>query len=234
MDCKEKTFGIYNKLAGVRSELDGMSKEWENEMQGYSYFSDDQISRTFRWLFNLYKIDFLYSSKITGCREISPTRSWTKQFITDVLIEYKFVDIEDGSMVEWTACWSWNDTGDKGVYKAITGAVKYIFMKTFQISTGDDPEKDIVKDRKPKETKKTEKKENKDLLEFGWNDEFDPEIFKQEFTDKDFENFKKAVETWAFDVKDKTAGDVIEEISKKYDVWSRRKLEIQGFMKCKK
>ena len=234
MDCKEKTFGIYNKLAGVRSELDGMSKEWENEMQGYSYFSDDQISRTFRWLFNLYKIDFLYSSKITGCREISPTRSWTKQFITDVLIEYKFVDIEDGSMVEWTACWSWNDTGDKGVYKAITGAVKYIFMKTFQISTGDDPEKDIVKDWKPKEEKKTDNKSNKDPLEFGWNDEFDPNIFKQEFTDKDFENFKKAVETWSFDIKNKTASEVIDEISKKYDVWSKWKLEIQWFIKCKK
>ena len=234
MDCKEKTFGIYNKLAGVRSELDGMSKEWENEMQGYSYFSDDQISRTFRWLFNSYKIDFIYSSKITGCREISPTRSWTKQFITDVLIEYKFVDIEDGSMVEWTACWSWNDTGDKGVYKAITGAVKYIFMKTFQISTGDDPEKDIVKDWKPKEEKKTDNKSNKDPLEFGWNDEFDPNIFKQEFTDKDFENFKKAVETWSFDIKNKTASEVIDEISKKYDVWSKWKLEIQWFIKCKK
>ena len=235
MDCKENTFGIYTKLAGVRSELDGMSKEWENEMQGYSYFSDDQISRTFRNLFNLYKIDFLYSSKITGCREISPTRSWTKQFITDVLIEYKFVDIEDGSFVEWTACWSWNDTGDKGVYKAITGAVKYIFMKTFQISTGDDPEKDIVKDRKPKEEKQPKKETKKDPLEFDEeNKDFDPWIFKQEFTDKDFENFKKAVETWSFDIKNKTASEIIEKISEKYDVWSKWKLEIQWFIKLKK
>ena len=34
------------------------------------------------------------------------------------------------------------EVGDKGVYKAITGAVKYIFMKNFLIPTGDDPEKD--------------------------------------------------------------------------------------------
>jgi hypothetical protein len=32
-------------------------------------------------------------------------------------------------------------------------------MKTFQISTGDDPEKDDVKERKPK----TEKKETEDV-----------------------------------------------------------------------
>ena len=66
------------------------------------------------------------------------------------------------------------------------------------------------------------------------NKDFDPNIFKQEFTQQDFENFKKAVESWNFDIKGKTAGDVIEEIEKKYDVWSRRKLEIQWFMKYKK
>ena len=234
MDCKKETFGIYSKLAGVRSELDGMSKAGNNEQQGYSYFSDDQISWTFRNLFNLYKIAFIYSSEITGCREISPTRSWTKQFITDVLVHYFFVDIEDGSKVEWYACGSWNDTGDKWVYKAITWAVKYIFMKTFQISTGDDPEKDIVKDWTPKKEKE-QVKTKKDPLEFDEeNKDFDPNIFKQEFTQQDFENFKKAVESWNFDIKGKTVGDVIEEIEKKYDVWSRRKLEIQWFMKYKK
>lgn len=34
--------------------------------------------------------------------------------------------------------------GDKGVYKAITGANKYVLFKLFQIETGDDPEKDDV------------------------------------------------------------------------------------------
>jgi hypothetical protein len=32
--------------------------------------------------------------------------------------------------------------GDKGVYKALTGANKYLLFKLFQIETGDDPEKD--------------------------------------------------------------------------------------------
>lgn len=33
--------------------------------------------------------------------------------------------------------------GDKGVYKAITGANKYLLFKLFQIETGDDPESDV-------------------------------------------------------------------------------------------
>ena len=231
MDCIKEPLWIYQKLAKVRSSIEWMEKSWKNEQQWYSYFSDDQISWTFRKLFKENKIEFVYSSEITGCREISPTRSWTKQFVTDVSVEFCFIDIEDGSCVRWKACWSWNDTGDKWVYKAITGAVKYIFMKTFQISTGDDPEKDIVKDWKPKEEKQTKK----DPLAFDEeNKDFDPNIFKDEFTEKDFTNFKKAVEEWRFDIKDKKASDVIEEISKKYDISSKWKLEIQWFMKLKK
>jgi hypothetical protein len=35
-----------------------------------------------------------------------------------------------------------NGVGDKGLYKAITGANKYLLFKLFQIETGDDPEND--------------------------------------------------------------------------------------------
>lgn len=41
------------------------------------------------------------------------------------------------------------DTGDKGVYKAITGAKKYILMTLFLIDTGDDPEAE--KEEKPEQ-----------------------------------------------------------------------------------
>lgn len=209
MDCT-----IYKKIAEVRKKIkEWMSKGWKNKEMWYSYFSDDQISEKFRNLFDEHGICFVYSSQITGCREISSTRSWTKQFVTDVLVNYKFVDIDNGSMIEWTACWSWNDTGDKWVYKAITGAVKYIFMKTFQISTGDDPEKDEVKERKPKE----EKKEIEDVP-FTWKKPIFDEITR--------ENFKKAIETWQMECNNET----LKKIQDKFDVSPRRAMEIQWFI----
>jgi hypothetical protein len=39
-----------------------------------------------------------------------------------------------------------NGVGDKGVYKAITGANKYLLFKLFQIETGDDPEREEAGD----------------------------------------------------------------------------------------
>jgi hypothetical protein len=37
--------------------------------------------------------------------------------------------------------------GDKGTYKALTGANKYLLFKLFQIATGDDPENETALDR---------------------------------------------------------------------------------------
>jgi hypothetical protein len=41
------------------------------------------------------------------------------------------------------------DNQDKGTYKAITGANKYLLFKLFQIETGDDPEKDETEHTPP-------------------------------------------------------------------------------------
>ena len=42
-----------------------------------------------------------------------------------------------------------NGVGDKGTYKALTGANKYLLFKLFQIETGDDPEKDSDHEKEP-------------------------------------------------------------------------------------
>lgn len=61
--------------------------------------------------------------------------------------------------------------GDKGLYKALTGANKYLLFKMFQISTGDDPENELTdKTDKKKPTKpkpKQETAENADDIPIG-------------------------------------------------------------------
>ena len=221
---------IYSKLVEVRKEIWGMEKSGFNDMQKYKYFSDDQIAEKFRSLFNKFWIAFEYSSKITGHHEISPTGKWTKQFVTDVEVEYKFVDIETGDFVSWFACWSGNDTGDKWVYKAITGAVKYIFMKTFQISTGDDPETDNVKERKPwsKEVAKKTSVETDDDNVFP---DF-PNFWTKPFEESAFNGFKQAVEAWSFDVTDIDWS--INTMKQKYNISPKREAEIRWFIALRK
>jgi hypothetical protein len=51
--------------------------------------------------------------------------------------------------------------GDKGIYKAITGANKYALLKPFLLETGDDPEVGSDADRESNKTKEVKKEESK-------------------------------------------------------------------------
>lgn len=134
------------KLAAIQKEVEHMEKDGRNAAQGYNYLSEAQITAQFKPLLEKHGIVFIYASKITGSQH-SPKGT---QIVTDVEVTYQFLDVETGHYIQGRAAGQGADSGDKGVYKAITGAVKYIFMKTFLIPTGDDPEKDEQKARSAK------------------------------------------------------------------------------------
>jgi hypothetical protein len=81
---------------------------------------------------------------------------------TNVLMHYRILD-EEGNFLSFRAAGSGNDknskgVGDKGIYKALTGASKYALLKTFMMETGDDPE---VPSQQEKESKPEPKPEVK-------------------------------------------------------------------------
>jgi len=85
---------------------------------------------------------------------------------TNVLVIYRLFD-DQGNFITFRAAGSGNDknsrgVGDKGIYKALTGASKYALLKTFMLETGDDPEvaseHDVEERPKPKTEPKVEPK----------------------------------------------------------------------------
>ena len=136
---------LIKKMAAIRADVGRMAKEGRNTSQNYDFLSEAQITEAFKEHLDKHGVMFLYSSVITG-KQPSPSG---KQVLTDVEVKYKFVDIEDSNtFIEGVAAGQGTDPGDKGVYKAITGAIKYVFMKTFMIATGDDPENDSSRSSK--------------------------------------------------------------------------------------
>lgn len=70
--------------------------------------------------------------------EMSETRDGN---ISHVHVKYHFVDTEDATFIEVVSCGDGYDTQDKGAGKAMTYAFKYMWLRTFAIPTGDDPDK---------------------------------------------------------------------------------------------
>jgi hypothetical protein len=133
---------ILAKLHDIQAEVEKMGKDGRNTFQNYNYLSETQVTIKIKELLDKHNVMFL-PKEITEKQvtEISPTSKGTKQYVTTVTVKYAFADVETGEMYEGSIEGQGSDTADKGIYKAITGAIKYVYMKTFNIPTGDDPER---------------------------------------------------------------------------------------------
>jgi len=133
--------GLYAKLVEVSKAVERIPKNGTNAFHGYKYAMEADVSETVRKELAGRGIVFVPSVVSTSHREIQTAKGKTDQLVT-VVLTCKFTDAETGETVEFGAAGEGYDSGDKGLYKAITGAVKYALMKFFLIPTGDDPEAD--------------------------------------------------------------------------------------------
>jgi len=137
---------IYTKLNLIQKEIPALKKEGYNTAQKYTYLADYQLAEMFKELCAKHGVLFVYGSRKLDEKEWTSAKGqhWFK---TAVAVDYMFIDADNpDSYIEGTGVGEGADTSDKGIYKAITGAVKYILMKTFFLATGDDAEKDDYSD----------------------------------------------------------------------------------------
>ncbi len=146
---------LKEKLLNVSKSITYLEKDKSNKMQGYRYLSEAKIKEVVKKAFEDNGVIFHYSTDTVREYEISPTSKGTKQFLTIAGGSYQFMDTESDEVIsgEWVG--SGSDTGDKGLYKAITGGIKYVLNTNFLIPTGDDPENDSGNGHTSTKTTKT-------------------------------------------------------------------------------
>ncbi|NBI29467.1 hypothetical protein ERL59_10905, partial [Chengkuizengella sp. YPA3-1-1] len=83
--------------------------------------------------------------------------------LSTVDVKYKIVDAETGESEILVSSGTGSDTQDKGVGKAMTYAFKYLFLRSFAIPTGEDPDKISSEELDEKEKAVLEKKRKKKL-----------------------------------------------------------------------
>lgn len=143
---------LYEKLHDVAKVIDGIAKNGHNDHQHYDYVQASDVTRAIREEFLKQGIGMI-PSVIPGSVNHQPAIGG-KGMVTTVEIEYTFYAMNHlelgGSYigspsspitVKWIGAGS-DIGGDKGLYKAYTGALKYMLLTLFLIPTGDDPERD--------------------------------------------------------------------------------------------
>jgi hypothetical protein len=70
------------------------------------------------------------------------TAKGTIEHMATVKIDITLIDVDSGESVSFSGIGTGQDSGDKSVMKAQTAAIKYAYLLSMAISTGDDPEAD--------------------------------------------------------------------------------------------
>ena len=135
------------KMILVMNEVGYVQKDGRNDFQRYNYATESALAAKFSSALAKHGV-FMFTSILERRCEPYQTRGGKGAFLTTVKLEVTFVDSESGESFVAHGYGDGSDSDDKGVYKAITGAQKYVLMKTFLVATGDDPEKDDEKDAK--------------------------------------------------------------------------------------
>jgi hypothetical protein len=148
---KKAVNSLVGKLAQVMAETRWVEKKGRNSFFNYDYAKESDILDAVRTKLADHGI-FVFTSienmefKETGKR----TRDGSPVNLVFVKTKHTFWDGETGETAEVFGSGCGEDSGDKAIYKAITGAMKYFVSKNFLISTGDDPEKDEEGDKREK------------------------------------------------------------------------------------
>jgi len=137
---KNLPINLYKKMHAIMERVDFIKKDKKNDFHNYDYASEEIIKKTLHAELVKEKVLFLLSAN-----EVKIDTASEKP-LTHVKFFYQFIDVDTGEAINGAFVGTGEDKGDKGTYKAITGAIKYILTSTFLIPTGNDPENSATED----------------------------------------------------------------------------------------
>jgi hypothetical protein len=128
--------GLYRKILAVQQKLDAVPKRGYNSFHKYHYATEADILSVKETL-NDNGLVVLPTTvhEETGFKPDG--KSWAS-----VTLMFKVVDVESGESIDSQFTGYAEDSFDKAIYKATTGANKYFYLKFFGIATEDDPERE--------------------------------------------------------------------------------------------
>lgn len=136
---------LVEKLVEVLGKVERVAKRGTNETQRYKYATEADIVEEVRG--HLAEVGVLLIPSVTKLEwRVIEGRNGPINIAT-VFMTFTFKDGAEEIGVPVVG--EGMDSGDKNVYKAMTGALKYALKQTFLIPTGDDPEKDDAPPESP-------------------------------------------------------------------------------------
>ena len=149
---------VLTKLLAVsRAIKEDVKATGRNDFHGYSYLSESDIIEAVRDAMNEQGLVVIPQVDSLADEEVQD-RKGNRDAITTVFFTYTFLDAESGESITTKWAGRGDDPSDKGIYKAMTGALKYLLRQTFLIADAkSDPEGDRGTDERAQGRTRNEK-----------------------------------------------------------------------------
>ena len=137
---------IASKLVYIMNDCGYIQKDADNKEQRYKYVSAAAVLEKVNAALVAARVVSIPEYTIVSEKEKSTSRGGIWQLVT-VQCKLLLIDADSGESVTIASLGTGTDPGDKAVAKAQTMALKYAWLTTLNIETGDDPEADPNTDK---------------------------------------------------------------------------------------
>lgn len=131
---------IYQKIANILKETKAITKSEKNQQQGFKFRGIDNVMNELHELFAKNEV-FILQEVMDFTTENRPTKSGGTNTFTRATIKFIYVTT-DGSSIQTINVGEAMDSGDKGMNKAMSIALKYSLLQMFLIPTEEQKDPD--------------------------------------------------------------------------------------------
>lgn len=132
---------LASKLVQVMKEVSYVEKKGNNDFHHYNYATSADVLLKVNAALTRHAISSVAIPEVLSMVDVITAKGNTEHLAT-VRMDIMLIDAESGETLTITGLGSGQDSGDKAVMKAQTAAIKYAYLLSMAISTGDDPEAD--------------------------------------------------------------------------------------------
>ncbi len=136
---------IAKKLVEIMAECARVAKNGINTFHNYKYATAEDVLQKVNEALTKNKIACIVVPELLEFTDVTNLKGNTEHLAT-VKVGITLIDSESGETAQIYGIGSGQDAGDKAIMKAQTAAIKYAYMLSLCIATGDDPEADIKTD----------------------------------------------------------------------------------------
>ncbi len=133
---------IYQRIANINKKINAIGKKSKNISQNFMFRGIDDIMNELHSLFVEEEVFILQNVKEYDIKEVN-TRSGGVLTYTRAKIDFIYTTI-DGSSIMTSNVGEAMDTGDKGMNKAMSIALKYSLLQLFLIPTKEEKDPDTI------------------------------------------------------------------------------------------